>query len=72
MRTSKERKEIEYFNEHVYNEANKILPEDTESTITGKIMAENLIVNIILDRPFTLKFVILLTLPLSVLCFFKN
>ena len=46
MRTSKERKEIEYFNEHVYNEANKILPEDTESTITGKIMAENLIVNI--------------------------
>ena len=56
MRTAKERKEIEYFNEHVYNEANKILPEDTESTITGKIMAENLIVNIILDSPFTLKF----------------
>jgi hypothetical protein len=28
----------------------------SESAITGKIMAENLIVNIILDSPFTLKF----------------
>ena len=41
MRTSKERKEIEYFNEHVYNEANKILPEDSESTMNAKMMAEN-------------------------------
>ncbi|MBK7056455.1 MAG: hypothetical protein IPO06_22630 [Leptospiraceae bacterium] len=56
MRTSKERKEIEYFNEHVYNEANKILPEDSESTMNAKIMAENLIVNIILDSPFKFKF----------------
>lgn len=56
MRTSKDKKEIELFNKNVYNEANKILPEDTESTITGKIMAENLIVNIILESPFKLKF----------------
>lgn len=56
MRTSKERKEIEYFNEHVYNEANKILPEDSESTMNAKMMAENLIVNIILDSPFKFKF----------------
>ena len=56
MRTSKDKKETELFNKNVYNEANKILPEDTESTITGKIMAENLIVNIILDSPFKFKF----------------
>lgn len=56
MRTSKERKEIEYFNEHVYNEANKILPEDSESTMNAKMMAENLIVSIILDSPFKLNF----------------
>ena len=36
-------------NKHVYNEANKILPEDTESTMNAKMMAENLIVNIILN-----------------------
>ncbi len=56
MRTAKEKKEIELFNKNVYNEANKILPEDTESTIIGKIMAENLIVNIILESPFKLNF----------------
>lgn len=56
MRTSKERKEIEYFNEHVYNEANKILPEDSESTMNAKMMAENIIFNTILDSPFHFDF----------------
>ncbi len=56
MRTAKEKKQIEYFNEHVYNEANKILPEDTESTTNAKMMAENIIFNTILDSPFHFDF----------------
>ena len=56
MPSRKEKKQTKYFNEHVYIEANKILTEDSESTITGKIMAENLNMNVLLDSPFRFNF----------------